>query len=167
MAAAERSGNALTLKAWWDPGWYNLDQPLKVGQRDTYAFFLGEGMAVEGFDPHPERLYRTKPGYDLVFANTVGSAWDYRSAIVESIEHDAFGPLDAVETLDFGQYTFRFHDGRWVTIEAEQGPGSVNAASSGFPSDACDPAWANTSGWALTVVLADVTKARSQRGVEG
>ena len=105
----------------------------------------------------------TKLGYDLLFANSVGSAWDYRSATVESIEHATFGPLDEVETLDFGRYTFRFHDGRWVTIEVEQGPGIVNAASPDFPVDVCDPAWARSSGWALDVVLADVVESSRDR----
>jgi hypothetical protein len=153
----------VTLRAWWDPRWYNLDQSLRVGRRDTFAFFWSGDLTVDdprvGFDPHPERLFLTKPDYDLVFANTVGSAWDYRSATVESIEHAGFGPLDEVDTMSFGQYSFRFHNGRWVTIEAEQGLGEVNAASPDFPVDVCDPAWAGNSGWALVVMLADVTEA--------
>ena len=55
-----------TLRAWWDPGWYNLDQPVKVGRHDTFAFV--------------RRYLAAKPGFDLVFATTVGSDWDYRSA---------------------------------------------------------------------------------------
>jgi hypothetical protein len=154
----------VTLRAWWDPGWYNLDQSLKVGRRDTFAFYWGARVSADdpriGFDPHPERLFLTLPGYDLVFANSVGRAWDYRSAIVESIEHARFGPIDEVDTVSFGQYTFRFHDGRWVTIETEQGLGSVNGASEDFPANACDPAWPRNSGWALVVVLAEVSEAR-------
>jgi hypothetical protein len=135
----------LTLRACWDPGWYNLDQPLKVGRRDTLAFV--------------RRYLSAKPEYDLVFANTVGSDWDYRSATVKSIEHARFGPLDEIDTTAFGQYSFRFPDGQWVTIEAEQSLGLVTAASPGFPVDACNPAWAHNSGWALVVMLVDVTEA--------
>ena len=127
------------LRAWWDPGWYNLDQPLKVGRRDTFAFF--------------SRHLPVRSGYDLVFANAVGGDWNYLSATVQAIEHERFGRLDAVDTLHFGEYTFRFHDGRWVTIEAEQDPGHVNSASPEFPQDICDPAWAHDSGWALAVTL--------------
>jgi hypothetical protein len=134
----------MTLRAWWDPGWYNLDQSLKVGQHDTFAFCWPSTIA--------------KPGYDLVFANSTGIDWDYRSATVESVEHARFGSLDEVDTTRFGQYTFRFHDGRWVTIEAEQDLGLVNHASPDFPVEACDRAWADTSGWALAVVLSDVTR---------
>jgi hypothetical protein len=134
----------VTLRAWWDPGWYNLDQPLQVGRRDSFAFFRRELL--------------TKPGYDLVFANTVGSDWEYRSATVESIHHLRFGALTGVDTTRFGQYTFRLHDGRWVTIEAEEGPGRVNAASPDFPVGVCDRAWAESSGWALAVVLSDVRR---------
>ena len=157
----------MTLRAWWDPLWYNADESLKVGQRDTFAFFWSGDLTIDdvrvGFDPHPERLFLTKPGFDLVFANRPGSAWDYRSATVESIEHAAFGRLDEVDTTTFGEYTFLLHDGRWVTIEAEQGPGGVNAASPDFPIAVCEPAWAQNSGWALVVMLADVTEAAPDR----
>jgi hypothetical protein len=139
----------VTLHGWWDPGWYNLDQPLKAGRRDTFAFLrAGRGA---------------RPGYDLVFANTVGGDWDDYTATVVSIEHAGFGALDEVDTVRFGEYTFRFRDGRWVSIEAEQGPGHVNAASPGFPVGSCDPAWADTSGWALTVTLADVAATKRRR----
>ncbi|GAB3644975.1 hypothetical protein GCM10028833_03200 [Glycomyces tarimensis] len=133
------------LRAWWDPGWYALDQPLKVGRHDTFAFY--------------RRGLPARPGYDRVFANNVGSAWDYRSATVVSIEHARFGPLDEVDTAQFGQYTFRFSDGRWVTVEAEERLGDVEAASADFPVDVCERAWAEHSGWALAVALADITTA--------
>jgi hypothetical protein len=71
-----------SVRAWWDPGWHNLDQLLKVGRHDTFAFYRSHFPAT--------------PGYDLVFANTVGSDWDHRSATVESIEHARFGYLDEV-----------------------------------------------------------------------
>jgi hypothetical protein len=138
------------MRGLWDPGWYNLDQPLKVGRRDTFAFLRRDRSA--------------RAGYDLVFANTVGGGWDYRDATVEAIEHARFGPLDEVETVRFAEYTFRFHDGRWVTVEAEESVGRVNAASEGFPADECDPAWAYNSGWALVVTLTGVGKAGRQRG---
>ena len=129
------------LSAWWDPGWYNLDQPLKAGQRGLFAFF---------------RTAQAKPGYDLSFANTLGTDWDYRTATVVSIEHARFGPVDEVDTKPFGEYTFRFADGRWVTVEAEEAPGAVNAASPGFPTADCTRDWAETSGWALSATLTNV-----------
>jgi hypothetical protein len=51
-----------------------------------------------------------------------------------------------------------------VTIEAEQGPGHVNAASPGFPVDLCVPEWASTSGWALDVTVADLAPASRPGG---
>ncbi len=134
----------MATTAWWDPGWYNLDQPVKAGQRSLFAFYRPE---------------RAKPGHDLVFANNVGTDWIYRTATVVSIEHARFGPVDEVDTRPFGQYTFRFADGGWVTIETEEALGAVDAASPGFPVDDCDRAWAGTSGWALTVTLTDVVTA--------
>jgi hypothetical protein len=139
----------VTLSAWWNPGWYNTDQSLKVGQRETFWFY-GSDLA--------------RPGYDLHFVNHGGFGWDYREATVESIEHARFGSVHEVDTRPFGQYTFRFTDGRWITIEAEEDPGTVNAASPGFPVDACDPEWANNSGWALVAVLSDVVEAESPSG---
>lgn len=130
------------LSAVWKPGWYNLDHSLAVGRRDAFAFPL-PGPGAE---------------HELVFVNTVGtySEWTYWVATVVAIEHARFGPVDEVDTRPFGQYTFRFTDGRWVTIEAEEGPGHVNAASPDFPVDDCDKEWAHTGGWALQVTLADV-----------
>ncbi|NUT36526.1 MAG: hypothetical protein HOV79_26020 [Hamadaea sp.] len=153
----------MTVRAWWSPGWYNLDKPLKAGERDIYGFYRSGDPAGHGplpvFDPHPEKVFRTKPGFDLLFANSTGRAWDYRYVTIETIEHARFGPVDEVDTRSFGQYTFRFADGRWVTIEAEQGPGNVNAASPDFPVGDCDPAWADEEGWALVVTLSDIVQA--------
>ncbi|MBM2618412.1 hypothetical protein JIG36_22895 [Actinoplanes sp. LDG1-06] len=133
----------MTVRARWSPGWYNLDQSLKVGDRGTFAFLR---------DLPP-------PGYDVMLANSVGTPthhWNYWLATVESVHHSHFGALTEVDTRPFGQYTFTLTDGRWVTIEAEEGPGHVNAASPGFPRADCDPAWADTDGWALDVILTDV-----------
>jgi hypothetical protein len=137
-----------TPLALWDPGWYNLDQSLKVGRRDRFAF---------GYHLEPT-------SYDLIFANDLGTLWNYQRATVEVIEHAEFGLLDEVDTTAFGQYTFRLQDGRWVTIEAEQELGSVNAASADFPIDACDRVWASKWGWALVVLLSGVTSANRDFG---
>lgn len=138
--------HGVTVRGWWDPGWYNLDQSVKVGQRDTFAFLRAA----------------PPPGYDVVLANDVGTpgyTWDHWSATVESMEHHHFGVVVEVDARPFGQYTFTFGDGRWVTIEAEEGPGHVNDASRDFPVGDCDPAWAGNAGWALTVVFSDVVRA--------
>ncbi|MEV4517712.1 hypothetical protein AB0K00_53235 [Dactylosporangium sp. NPDC049525] len=132
----------MKVRARWNPGWYNLDQSLKVGNRATFGFS------------------RAKPpaDYDVVLAHDMGAPrcdWNSWSATVESIEHDRLGVVAEVDTRPFGQYTFTFGDGRWVTIEAEESPGHVDDASPGFPIDDCDPAWAGNSGWALTVVFSD------------
>jgi hypothetical protein len=139
------------VRALWDPGWYNLDQSLITGGRDTFVFL------PDASEQHP--------GYDLVFANTVGVDvdWAYREATVSAIEHARWGAVQEVDASRFGEYTFRFVGGRWVTIEAEEGPGSVNAASPDFPVGECDREWATTSGWALAVTLVDVTKAERPR----
>lgn len=130
----------MTIRARWAPGWYNLDASLKVGRQSTFAF---SRLAPRGFDAgflngmlRPDSFY-------------------YASAVVEAIEHGRFGALTEVDTRPFGQYTFTRADGGWVTIEAEENLGHVNASSPGFPVTDCDPAWADddNDGWALTVVL--------------
>lgn len=139
----------MALTAWWAPNWYNLDASLKVGARATYGF----KRAADS----PE------PGYDLTFSDASLENWDYRTVTVESIEHATFGSVSEIDARAFGQYTFRFTDGRWVKIEAEQGVGDVNAASDGFPVEACERVWATTSGWALVVTLSDVVEAPRPR----
>lgn len=124
----------------WKTGWYNLDQSMTVGRRDAFAFSLpGPGAG---------------PEHDLTFATW--SPWEYWVATVVSIEHARFGSVLDVDTAPFGQYTFRFADGTWVTVEAEERLANVNAASPDFPVDECDVAWAHTGGWDLHVTLADV-----------
>lgn len=133
------------VRGWWDPYWYNLDQALRVGRRDKFAF----ARAAPPSD------------YDVLLANGVGGPghdWDYWWATVESIEHDRFGAVVEVDTRSFGEYAFVFGDGRWVRIEAEECLGLVNAAGPDFPVDDCGPGWAGSSGWALAVVFSDVVR---------
>ncbi len=128
----------MTTRALWEPGWYNLDHSLKVGRRDVFAFRR----------PYVE----TRPGYDRLFANDIGRDRDYRSAVVVSIVHAELGALAEVDAEPFGQYRFTLADGRWVVIEAEQGPGAVNDAHPDFPVDRCG----GSDDWALDVVLDDL-----------
>jgi hypothetical protein len=130
------------LRAWWDPGWYNLDQSLKLGERARFAFVPGKALPSSGFD--------------LVFAHTLGGGRELRSATVDDIEHARFGRVEEVDTSQFGQYTFRFVAGWWVTIETEEAVGHLNAVSSDPPVTHFDREWAYTSGWALAVTLSDV-----------
>jgi hypothetical protein len=130
----------MAVRARWDPGWYTRDQSLEVGRRARFAFY----------PPEPGG------GGELVFGNTVGREWDMWEATVEAIEHARLGALHEVDASGFGEYTFRFADGRWVTIEAEQDLGRVNGASPDFPVDRVDRGWADAGGWALDVTLAGV-----------
>ncbi|MBD7918775.1 hypothetical protein H9657_10880 [Cellulomonas sp. Sa3CUA2] len=124
----------------WKPGWYNLDQTLVVGRSSAFAFSL----------PGPQ----AGPGHELAFATS--GEWKYWKATVVAVENARFGPVREVDTMRFGMYTFRFEDGRWVTIETEQWIGALLDASPGFPVDDFDEEWANTGGWDLRVTLTDV-----------
>ncbi|HEX2144556.1 MAG TPA: hypothetical protein VHG10_08610, partial [Glycomyces sp.] len=72
------------------------------------------------------------------------------------IEHARFGQLTEVDTGKFSDYTFRFQDGQWATIESEQELGRLNASSPGLLVNGHDPGNAGADGWDLTVTLADV-----------
>lgn len=131
----------VTVRALWNPGWYNLDTWLKVGREAVHPFST-----------------EVPQGLDVAFHNGLGHAFYYGSATVEAIEHAHFGAVAEVDTRPFGQYTFTFGDGRWVTIEAEESLGNVNRASPGFPVGECDPGWAENDGWALVVTLSDIER---------
>lgn len=141
------------MRALWEIHWYNTDSSLRVGERTVFQFC--------GPDVEP------KPGYDLCFEDAVAPEEDvgdeYRLATVAAIEHRKFGALDEVDTSRFGEYTFRFSDGRWVTIDTEQAHGVVLAASPDFTIDRSDPDWTtfmerwdHHNGWDLDVILSDV-----------
>lgn len=130
------------IRALWAVGWYNQDWSLKVGERGTFPFFGPDA--------------RLKPGYDLQFEYDLDPDDDYRRATVEAIEHPELGTLDEVDTRAFGQYTYRFRDGRWAVVEAEQGIGVVLSASPDFRIDESVPGRDRCQRWDLDVVLSDL-----------
>ncbi|WP_205328202.1 hypothetical protein [Glycomyces sp. YM15] len=137
------------VRALWEIIWYNSDWPLKVGERDVFPFLRGDAGR--------------KPGYDLCFGHDLMCDNDYRWATVEAVEHPKFGAIDEVDTGEFGEYTFRFRDGRWVAIDTEQSHGVVLASSPDFTIDKSDPdwdtymgSWDRHSGWDLDVTLTDL-----------
>lgn len=143
------------MRALWRIWWYNTDRSLEIGERSVFRF-CGPEVAL-------------KPGYDLCFEDELvceeDAEDDFRRATVEAIEHPAFGALDEVDTRTFGEYTFRFADGRWATIDTEQAQGVVLAASPDFAIDTSGPGWGVFRGawdqyadWDLDVVLADVVE---------
>lgn len=141
------------IRALWEIWWFNADRSLRVGERTVFRFCgLEDGL---------------RPGYDLRFEDTLvceeDAEDDYRRATVEAIGHPEFGAIEEVDTTKFGEYTFRFRDGRWVTIDTEEAQGVVLAASPDFAIDKSDPQWGTFRGewdyypdWDLDVVLADV-----------
>jgi hypothetical protein len=135
----------MQFRARWEPDWFNHDWSLRTGWRSVFGFHR----------PH----LLTMPGYDLVFYNTMCEDCDYRWATVESIEHADYGALIEVDTWPFGQYTFTFADGRWATIEAEEGPGIVNAASADLAEALARPGAGGYEGWSLDVTLSDLAPA--------
>lgn len=142
------------VRVLWEINWYNLDCSLKVGERAVFSF--------------AEPDVRHRPRYDLQFRYSIemDPEDDYHWATVESIEHPRFGTLDEVDTTLNYVYTFRFRDGRWITVDVEQGQGTVRAASPDFVIDRDDPDWSSCQigdkrrdcyyEWDLDVVLADL-----------
>lgn len=124
----------------WQPRWYNLDQTLLVGRPSAFAFSL-PGPAAG-----PER--------ELTFAYRPEST-HWRATVV-SIENARFGPVREVITTSFGEYTFRFEDGRWAVIEAEEWLCALNSASPDFPVEEYEEGWGQMGGWDMRVTLTDV-----------
>lgn len=101
------------VEAVWIPGWYNLDQSLFVGDRQTFAFF------------------REIPDYlrgngELVFYNDLWYAENafFADALVAAVSHAVLGAIQKIETR-FGEYALTLADGTRLWVESEQAPGVV------------------------------------------
>ncbi len=129
------------VRARWDPGWYNLDQSLAVGQRDSFCF---------------SRLTTPEPHGLLFHSSMLSGEEEWRDATVVSIRHPMLGDLTSVDTGTFGEYIFRLADGGSVSVEAEENPPHINRQS---PDGVAD----EVRGWALEISLDNVSGPRSTR----
>lgn len=97
----------------WDPGWYELDQPLKVGRR-TELFF---------FSKIPEQ-FRQQANGRLVFFNTISEPIVYAEGTIVSIENAELGSVSEIDTVGL-DYTFHLAGGEALVVNAEEDPGLI------------------------------------------
>jgi hypothetical protein len=100
-------------RAAWIPGWYELDQPLEVGDEGEYAFWRVVPAHLQG----RERL---------VFYNTL---WNEKDAIwatgkIIRIYHQELGEVRKVDTEGL-DYTIIMADGVELLVNAEEKPGKI------------------------------------------
>ncbi len=127
----------VTHKALWTPGWYELDQSLKVGMYQRFWFFS---------NPPAEET----PGeVDFVFFNQMSSLANsqVRYARVLDMEHSEFGPLNRVDT-DGLDYIFYPMDGNEFVVNADEEPGSIYDD---------EDRGSKIDDWSVVVTLSDVS----------
>jgi hypothetical protein len=123
------------IKALWNPGWYETDQSLAVGDRQRFWFFQNTPSA--GCDKN----------VDLVFFNQLDSSANcqVRFATVLEIHHDVLGQLSRIDA-DGLDYVFTPVDGPEIIVNAEEDPGTVY-----------DPE-IKIDNWSIIVTLGDVSE---------
>ena len=97
---------------------YELDQPLEVGEEKEFAFFVDPHFAASPGSPISRDMI-------LVFANTLGEKMVVRHRCrIMSISHPALGKVRSIATRGLS-YTVTLDDGRRVVVDAEENPGVV------------------------------------------
>ncbi len=123
----------------WAPGWYELDQPLAVGQSNQFWFYR-----------QPPADLPDVESYDFVFFNRFSAVdnCQVRTAHVISIEHPELGPLARVDTAGL-DYVFITDRGDNIVVNAEESPGTVFQKESES---------LLVDNWSISVVLTNVSE---------
>ena len=114
MTTPETEDVISKMNAIWIPGWYELDQPLLLGERRKYWFY----------DVPPLDCVAVEEDVDLVFFNQLASAANFhvRYATIEEMSHPKLGRLQRVDT-DGLDYIFVPVVGDEIVVNAEEEPG--------------------------------------------
>ncbi len=117
------------------PGWYELDQPLSVGESGRLWFYQD-----------PPRDLPSVESYDFVFFNQLSAAANcqVRTANVLSIEHAVLGRVARIDTSGL-DYVFHLVEGDSIVVNAEEDPGRAYDG----PAEITD--------WSMVVHLSDVS----------
>jgi len=101
-------------RAIWYPYWYELDQPIAVGQVGEFDFF----------HKHPESLRDETSA--IFFHGDWSDASKYYSSkkLILAIYHPRFGAINNINTSGL-DYTITLADGTEYRVEAEESPGKV------------------------------------------
>lgn len=120
----------------WFPFWYELDQPITVGQISEFDFFK---------DPPPYILHEGLPVfYHGDWQEKCRHLYKREKKRILSIRHPQLGSIHAIDTKGL-DYTFKLTDGRVLKVEAEETPGLIYD----FPQKVDD--------WRVSVELEPVT----------
>ena len=131
-------------RAAWIPGWYALDQPVKVGLTSDFWFFK---------DPRTEVLHRGPER--LVFYNAL---WGSHAALggsgtITRITSPELGDILEVDTKSEPfDYAFHLADGTTIEVNAEEQPGWVWDGTEWSPP--------RVDNWHLTVELDSLSELR-------
>lgn len=125
----------MTQTALWMPGWYELDQPIIVGETSRFWFFQ-----------NPPSDYPDVESFDFVFFNQLSSASNcqVREARIVGISHPQLGEIQRIDT-DGLDYIFCKADGSELIVNAEEDPGTVYDVP------------VEVENWAINVCLTDVS----------
>ena len=107
----------LIVKAVYKFRFYELDQPLKIGEVGEFSFFIDPDTATAP----PDRLYE---GLLWVFHNTLGQDFVSLRCSIQRIWHPELGFVREIETKGL-DYRIVLIDGTVVTVEAEESPGLI------------------------------------------
>lgn len=142
-----------TVAAIWRPGWYELDQPVHVGQHAEFVFFTkspidvtADGDTDQSDDATTNRELTEAESLPLVFFNELPTdvSTIKHSATIVSLTHIELGPVNRIDTCGL-DYIFVPADGAEVVVNAEEKPGKP-----------VDPSITITD-WTVKVTLADVS----------
>lgn len=122
--------------ALWLPGWYEMDQPLRLKQRTKMWFYR-----------IPPSDFPNVEDFDFVFFNQLSAPdnCQVREATIGSIEHHQLGPLRQIDTQGL-DYLFLTTPGETIVVNAEENPGSAKQAS------------LDIKDWSLRVTLEEVSE---------
>lgn len=159
----------IVKRALWRPGWYQLDQSIRLGQFERFAFFTPESSSLSmrpeskpsgkkpkqktgkqkvGGLPADPNSYIAGGPIDLQFFNrTITDQINplVRFARVLEIVHPELGPLESVDTTGL-DYIFKPVNGEEIFVNSEESPGEAY--------DLDKP----IKDWSLIVTLDDVSE---------
>lgn len=104
------------MTAIWTPFWYELDQPIRVGQEGDFDFFVEPPAHIR----HEGRRVFYHGGWSDSCRNQFTS----RRVRIASIAHPQLGAIQSIDTNGL-VYVITLADSRVVRVEAEETPGSI------------------------------------------
>ncbi|MDQ3622002.1 MAG: hypothetical protein M3463_05875 [Verrucomicrobiota bacterium] len=135
MPVPDRLRFASEFTAEWCPAWYDLDQPLRAGERKKLLFFV---EPPEHARAEIVRHHSTPPDAVLFSGLANNGQWYELIGEVVSIHNSDFGAISSISSEGF-DYIIDLASGDRITVNCEERPGEI------FESDRV------VSDWTMTV----------------